>query len=73
MIVSNPIAFDSRVKKEAETLVEAGYVVHFVGWDRDAAKDEIKVIDENYTHKILGTNRFEKFCENVLFKWSVGG
>ncbi len=35
IIRSNPVAPDSRVEKEAWSLVKAGYSVHILGWDRD--------------------------------------
>jgi glycosyltransferase involved in cell wall biosynthesis len=37
IIRSNPVAPDPRVEKEARALVEAGYEVQVVGWDRSAS------------------------------------
>jgi len=36
MIRSNPVRPDSRVEKEAWSLVNAGYKVHILAWDRDS-------------------------------------
>ncbi len=36
IIRSNPVKPDSRVEKEAWTLVNAGYSVHILAWDRDS-------------------------------------
>lgn len=35
MLLSNPFRPDPRVKREAETLAEAGYQVRIIGWDRE--------------------------------------
>ena len=37
---SNPVKPDSRVEKEAWTLVKAGYDVHILAWDRDPDRPE---------------------------------
>lgn len=37
---SNPVQPDSRVEKEAWTLVKAGYDVHILAWDRDTSMYE---------------------------------
>lgn len=40
MIRSNPVRPDSRVEKEAWSLMKAGHSVHILAWDRDSDHDE---------------------------------
>lgn len=40
MIRSNPVRPDSRVEKEAWSLIRAGYQVHILAWDRDGNHKE---------------------------------
>lgn len=58
IIRSNPVKPDSRVEKEAWTLVKAGYQVHVLAWDRDSnhkAEDSyITVADEKIPITRLG-------------------
>ena len=42
MVRSNPVDPDVRITKEADTLADAGYDVHILGWDRDKKYPEIK-------------------------------
>ena len=41
IIRSNPVSPDSRVEKEAYTLIKAGYNVHILAWDRESDKKEV--------------------------------
>ena len=51
IIRSNPVRPDSRVDKEAWSLVKAGYDVQILAWDRDTdieeSKDFVHVVDVN--------------------------
>lgn len=40
MIRSNPVRPDSRVEKEAWSLMKAGHSIHILAWDRDSDHDE---------------------------------
>lgn len=58
IIRSNPVRPDSRVEKEAWTLLKEGYDVHILSWDRDSNHDEqdgfIFVADERIPITWLG-------------------
>jgi len=58
IIRSNPVRPDSRVEKEAWSLVRAGYNVHILAWDRDSDHPEeqgfITVADERIPITWLG-------------------
>ena len=58
IIRSNPVKPDSRVEKEAWSLMNAGYDVHILAWDRDADTGEreevIMVAGENIPITRLG-------------------
>jgi len=48
MLLSNPFRPDVRVYKEAKTLMENGYMVEIIAWDRDAqrpARENVEGID----------------------------
>ena len=65
IIRSNPVKPDSRVEKEAWSLMNAGYDVHILAWDRDADTGEreevIMVAGENIPMGLL-----EKSVENLF-------
>jgi glycosyltransferase involved in cell wall biosynthesis len=48
MLLSNPFRPDPRVKREAETLAEAGYQVRIIGWDR-GKEFEAEQLYQNYS------------------------
>jgi hypothetical protein len=49
---SNPVAPDPRVEKEARALVNAGYPVSVIGWDRSASLPEEEQRDGFNIHRI---------------------
>lgn len=63
---SNPISPDPRVEKEAETLIESGYSVKVIGWNRDNKKE--KVCSKA---KILNKSRLDIILFNI--KGEFGG
>lgn len=80
MIRSNPVSPDSRVEKEAWTLVKAGYPVHILAWDRDddheEKQDYIKVADERIPITRLGYKAsygdgFKNIRPNLKFQSSM--
>ena len=58
IIRSNPVRPDSRVEKEAWSLVKAGYDVHILAWDRDTdieeSSDFVHVVDVDIPITRLG-------------------
>ena len=50
MVRTKPVNTDTRIKKEAETLTENGYVVTILGWDRLVISQSIES-ENNYTIK----------------------
>ena len=71
---SNPIAPDPRVEKEAKALVEAGYDVEALGWDRGAI---LPLVEERMGIKIHRLHIKAKFGNGLgnlpaLMRWQAG-
>ncbi len=71
---SNPIAPDPRVMKEAQTLVEAGYQVKILGWDRTAELPVRAIEGAIQLHRLPIRAEFASGIGNLpaLLRWQVG-
>lgn len=56
MTVANPYSHDSRVRSEAEALVEAGHTVHVLAWDRLGTFPRNEEIKKVLVHRISNTS-----------------
>jgi glycosyltransferase involved in cell wall biosynthesis len=52
MLLSNPFRPDPRVYKEAKTLIEGGYDVTIVAWDREGGYPREEIIENIKVHRI---------------------
>lgn len=70
---SNPVAPDPRVEKEARALVEAGYEVQVIGWDRSASHPVVETRNGYWIHRILIRSRYGMGLRNLpkLAVWQV--
>ncbi len=68
---SNPIDPDPRVEKAATTLVEAGYRVNILGWDRTAILKEVDRIDKIPVQRLRIPAGYGRGMQNfpALFRW----
>ena len=66
MLVSNPFRPDVRVYKEAKTLVEKGYDVEVIAWDRDNAFKERERISVITITRARVRSRYDNFLSMVL-------
>ena len=70
---SNPVAPDPRVEKEARALVEAGYEVLVIGWDRTASLPSLEKRDGYEIHRIKIPSGYGTGISNLrkLLTWQV--
>lgn len=73
IIRSNPVAPDPRVEKEARALVEAGYYVQAVGWDRSASHPAHEKKEGYEIHRIPIRSQYGMGLGNLpkLATWQV--
>jgi len=71
---SNPIDPDPRVEKESRTLVEAGYQVQILGWDRSAELPPIEDKDGVRITRLAIKAAYAKGLMNLkaLMRWEFG-
>lgn len=71
---SNPIAPDPRVEKEAKALVDAGYEVQAIGWDRSASLPLVEEISGVQVQRLHIRARFGHGLGNLpsLLRWQLG-
>ena len=71
---SNPIAPDPRVEKEARALIQAGYSVSVIGWDRTASLPAQEIFREIPISRLLIKSEFAKGIGNLpqLLRWEWG-
>lgn len=71
---SNPIAPDPRVEKEAKALVEAGYEVQAIGWDRSASLPLVEEMSGVQVQRLHIRARFGHGLGNLpsLLRWQLG-
>ena len=63
LLRSNPVNPDSRVEKEANSLIKAGYKVHILAWDRDNKYSE----QESSLHLKNGSVKITRFGIKATF------
>lgn len=71
---SNPVAPDPRVEKEARALIEAGYEVQVIAWDRSAALPLSEVRQGFQIHRLPIRAEFGHGLGNLpaLLRWQLG-
>lgn len=71
---SNPIAPDPRVEKEARTLVQAGYQVTLLGWDRSASLPQRELLDGIHITRLPIRADYASGMRNLpdLLRWQWG-
>ena len=69
MILSNPLLVDPRVHKEAKALIQAGYKVTVIVWDRYAEYDPYDTIDDITIIRIHNTTLMKWLPTVFLRQW----
>ncbi|MCC6956182.1 MAG: glycosyltransferase family 4 protein [Anaerolineales bacterium] len=71
---SNPIAPDPRVEKEAQSLLNAGYDVRLLGWDRSGALPAYEETAWGVIHRLPVKAGYARGILNFfpLLRWQVG-
>lgn len=67
MLLTNCFQPDPRVHAEARTLVESGYRVTLLGWDRDRKKPPREVIDGIHVERIFLRSRHGRGASQIPF------
>ena len=70
---SNPVAPDPRVEKEADSLVEAGYRVSVIGWDRSGSFPLVEKKGDYDVHRIPIPAKYGMGMGNLikLLNWQI--
>ncbi|MDX1463930.1 MAG: glycosyltransferase family 4 protein, partial [Marinirhabdus sp.] len=74
MCRSNPVAPDPRVEKEARALIEAGYSVQVIAWDRTAKLESQAYVNGIIIHRLAIKAKFGQGLGNLpaLLRWQWG-
>lgn len=67
MLLTNPFKPDPRVYKEARTLIELGFDVTVVAWDREGKYSSYETVDGINVYRVLLKSKYASFV-NFLFK-----
>ncbi len=65
MLLTNPFRPDPRVYKEAKTLVEGGYDVTIIAWDREGGYPEEETLDNIRVHRIHLKSKYGDFISFI--------
>ena len=66
MLLSNPFRPDPRVHKEAGSLIEAGYEVSIIAWDRDMGSPSEEVIDGIHIYRFGPVSGYDSFFNHLI-------
>ncbi len=66
MLLTNPFRPDPRVHKEARSLIEAGYKVSIIAWDRDMTSPEEEMVDGISIKRFGPESGYDSFFDHLI-------